>query len=84
MTFFRGTLTVYNCASSGLVSTRWGQITDMGIGLAEDIPMDNMLWPPGGAPNKCRAWNFTKTIFTQLLPAILIDFVLMAKGTKPL
>ena len=75
---------VYNCASSERITVLMGQITDIGISIAPSTPMDQMLWVPGGRPTLNRTRNYIVTVFCHLLPAILIDAILMVKGHKTL
>jgi alcohol-forming fatty acyl-CoA reductase len=80
----QGTLPVINCASSNIVSIRIGQVTDIGKSLSAMTPFDQMLWTPGGCTTLNRPVNYLKTIFYQLLPALLIDMVFRMKGQRPL
>jgi alcohol-forming fatty acyl-CoA reductase len=60
------------------------QIIDMGKEIQDEIPLDKMLWAPGGGLTRCRYLNYIKVIFLHLLPAILIDMAIRFKGQKPL
>lgn len=80
----RGVLPVYNCASSNLVTITMGQVTDIGKSIAASTPLDQMLWTPGGRTTLNRPMNYIKTIFLQLLPALLVDLMLRIKGERTL
>jgi hypothetical protein len=60
------------------------QIIDMGKAIQNETPMDKMLWAPGGGVTRCPVINYIKVIFLQLIPAMLIDRLLVAAGHKPL
>lgn len=79
-----GSLPVINCASCNVVSITMSQVTDIGKSLAASTPLDKMMWMPGGKTTLSRPLNYVKTIFYQLLPALLIDLILKVKGHRPM
>lgn len=60
------------------------QIIDMGKVLTKEIPLDKMIWAPGGGVTTSRLLNYIKVIFLQLIPAIFLDQILKFTGKKPL
>lgn len=75
---------VYNCASYGVSTAKIQQIVDIGKCLTEVIPLEKMIFLPGGHITSNRYLNYVKLITLQLLPAIIIDSILRLKGHKPL
>lgn len=53
-------IVVYNCSTSLQRKFTTGFIVQMGEELSAQIPMDKMLWRPGGCITKCRYDNFIK------------------------
>lgn len=53
-------LPVYNCSTSLQRSFTTGFIVRMGETLSADVPMDKMLWKPGGSITRCKYDNFIK------------------------
>lgn len=60
------TVNVYNCSTSLQRSFTTGFIINMGKTLSADVPLDKILWKPGGCITKCRYNNYIKV----LLPLI--------------
>ncbi|KAG5684738.1 hypothetical protein PVAND_013952 [Polypedilum vanderplanki] len=79
----KNSLPIINCCLSNYRNATLEQIIDMGKSLMNDIPIQKMLWAPGGGLTRCRFKNFLKVIFVQLLPALIIDQILKAFGHKP-
>lgn len=59
-------LPLYNCSTSLQRSFTTGFIVRMGESLAAEIPMNKMLWKPGGSITKCKYDNFIKVNVTQV------------------
>lgn len=57
-----GNIPVYNCSTSLQRKFTTGFIIKMGETLSKDVPLDKMLWRPGGYITKCRYNNFIKVI----------------------
>lgn len=53
-------LPVYNCSTSLQRSFTTGFIVRMGETLSSEVPVNNMLWKPGGSITKCKYDNFIK------------------------
>lgn len=51
---------VYNCSTSLQRKFTTGFIVQMGETLSADVPMDKMLWLPGGSITKCKYNNYIK------------------------
>lgn len=53
-------LPIYNCSTSLQRSFTTGFIVRMGETLSAEVPMNKMLWKPGGSITKCKYDNFIK------------------------
>jgi len=73
---------VYNCCSSTLKDVTLQQIIDMGMVLMQEIPLNSIVWVPGGGVTRSRAMHFIKVILFHLLPAFFLDLVLKFSGNK--
>lgn len=51
---------VYNCSTSLQRKFTTGFIVEMGRKLAPDVPMNKMLWLPGGSITKCKYNNYLR------------------------
>lgn len=78
------TLPVYNCSTSTIRQLSMEGIVTLAKKLAEDSPLEKMIWAPGGNITTSRLLNFVKTLFLHVLPAIVLDHLLKFTGKKPL
>ncbi|XP_055587027.1 putative fatty acyl-CoA reductase CG5065 [Uranotaenia lowii] len=76
-------LPVYNCCISNLRNSTMSQIVHMAKTLAVDMPLDKILWAPGGNLTSIRYWNLIRVMLFHIMPAILVDFLLRMAGQKP-
>ena len=60
------------------------QIIDIGKSLCKEVPLDQMLWMPGGGVTACPFTHNFKFIFTHILPALFIDQIFKLTGRKQL
>lgn len=51
---------VYNCSTSIQRKFTTGFIVEMGRKLSADVPIDKMIWLPGGSITKCKYNNFIR------------------------
>lgn len=61
-----------------------GDMVEMGKGICEDVPFNDVLWYPSGSVNKCYYAYLLKVYFYHLLPALIIDGLLRVMGKKPM
>ncbi|XP_055297752.1 putative fatty acyl-CoA reductase CG5065 [Sitodiplosis mosellana] len=73
---------VYNCSTSIQRKFTTGFIVEMGRKLAPDVPIDKMIWLPGGSITKCKYNNYIRFILFQLFTAFFIDFVFKLTGQR--
>lgn len=56
---------VYNCSTSIQRKFTTGFIIEMGRKLARDVPLDHMMWLPGGSITRCKYNNYFRVrLFT--------------------
>lgn len=53
---------IYNCSTSLQRKFTTGFIVEMGKKLAADVPLDKMMWLPGGSITRCKYSNYLKVI----------------------
>lgn len=51
---------VYNCSTSIQRKFTTGFIIEMGRKLARDVPIDKMMWMPGGSITRCKYNNYMR------------------------
>ena len=73
---------VYNCSTSLQLKYTTGFIIQMGKLLSAEVPMDKMLWKPGGCITKCKYLNYMKVILFHIIPAYLVDTAFRLTGRK--
>lgn len=62
----------------------WEEIIEEGKKVIfKDIPLNGAVWYPGGSIKKSRFVHNICFFLFQLIPAILIDGLLMIMGYKP-
>ncbi|XP_075988680.1 putative fatty acyl-CoA reductase CG5065 [Anticarsia gemmatalis] len=74
----------YNCCSGKLNSILMKDLVDMSKLVAEDVPLDGMLWSVGGKITANEKLHYIKVLFQHLLPALFVDTLLWLLGKKPM
>ncbi|CAH1382810.1 hypothetical protein MTP99_017084 [Tenebrio molitor] len=75
---------VYNLTSSDEVQMTFQEIFELGKDIVTtSLPFNTFLWYPGGSMKQSRLHHNIDFFFFQLLPAILIDPILLVLGFKP-
>lgn len=82
--FDRKQLPVYNCSTSTIRHLTMGGIISKAKEINEIIPVEKMIWAPGGTIACSRITNFIKTVLFHIFPAILLDIGLKLTGREPL
>lgn len=82
---FRNSQYIFNvCMPQSDLQITWEQILDTAREVVETrVPFNLMLWYPGGGPTKSRFYHRFRIILFQIIPALLIDFLLLIVGQKP-
>uniref|UniRef100_A0A336M1N3 Fatty acyl-CoA reductase n=1 Tax=Culicoides sonorensis TaxID=179676 RepID=A0A336M1N3_CULSO len=76
-------LPVYNSSTSTIRQISMEGIVMSAKDLSENMPLEKMIWAPGGSIAMFRITNFIKTILFHILPAVLIDYGLKLTGRAP-
>lgn len=76
------TLPIYNCSTMNNIN--FGEAIKRGKTYYKDIALEQMVWLPGGNLTPFRILHWLRLVFYQLLPAVLMDFVLRNMDSKPL
>lgn len=62
----------------------WDEIIDIGRKVIETrMPLNGVVWYPGGSMKRHRWQHNIAFFFTHLIPALLVDTLLFVLGYKP-
>lgn len=75
---------MYNVTCSDSKKVTWREVLDQGKALNYKYPFEAGLWYPGGDMTTSKIIHTLKLIFYQLIPAYLIDFLMLCIGQKRL
>ncbi|XP_069702748.1 fatty acyl-CoA reductase 1-like [Periplaneta americana] len=75
---------VYHLTSSSEFQITWAEIIDRGRRIVtEKVPLNGVVWYPGGSMKKSKLLHNICVFFFHLLPAILLDTLIFLSGNKP-
>ncbi|CAG9858436.1 unnamed protein product [Phyllotreta striolata] len=73
------------CMPQSDIQITWEEIFKTAREVVETkVPFNRILWYPGGQPTKSRFYNRVRQTLFQIIPALLIDFMLIIVGQKPI
>jgi len=76
---------IYNLTSSAEYKITWEEIIELGREVIEKrVPLNGILWYPGGSMKKNRYVHYLAVLFFHLIPAFFIDCLLFVLGYKPI
>lgn len=76
---------IYHLTSSSELKVTWAELIDRGRRLVtEKVPLNGVVWYPGGSMKKSRLAHNIAMFFFHLLPALLIDGLIFLSGNKPI
>jgi fatty acyl-CoA reductase len=75
---------VYNSGGHPIKAITLGELTEKGLKLSQEIPMNGIIWNPNVCTIKNQTWYIVNVIFLHLLPGLLIDGLLKLIGRKPM
>ncbi|XP_034946182.1 putative fatty acyl-CoA reductase CG5065 [Chelonus insularis] len=75
---------VYNLTSSHQFKVSWSEILDRGRRITEKVPLNGVLWYPGGSMKKSKLMHNICVLLFHMLPAYFIDTILFFTGHKPI
>lgn len=80
---FKDDQRVYNLTSSSEFKVPWTEIIERGRKITQRVPLNGILWYPGGSMKKSRLLHNICVILFHLIPAYIIDTLLFLLGYKP-
>mgnify|MGYP005984419535 CR=1 FL=1 len=75
---------LYHLTANNDNSISWGNALQMGRKHFYDNPFSVCLWYPGGSIKSYYWYHMMSVIFLHIIPAYLVDFLMMLTGNKPL
>lgn len=74
---------VYHLTSSNEFKISWAEIINCGRRVTEKVPLNGVVWYPGGSMKKSRLLHNICVILFHMIPAYLIDTLIFLAGYKP-
>nr|XP_032525808.1 putative fatty acyl-CoA reductase CG5065 [Danaus plexippus plexippus] len=75
---------VINFTSSAEIKVTWLEMIDAGREIIMNrVPLNNVVWYPGGSMKHSRLYHNICALFFHWIPAIIIDTLLFCLGYKP-
>lgn len=74
---------VYNLTSSSDFKVSWAEIIEIGRKVTEKVPLNGVVWYPGGSMKKSRLHHNICVFFLHTIPAYFIDALIFLAGYKP-
>ncbi|XP_033223503.1 putative fatty acyl-CoA reductase CG5065 [Belonocnema kinseyi] len=75
---------VYNLTSSSDFKVTWAEIIVIGRRVTEKVPLNGVVWYPGGSMKKTRLMHNICVLFFHMIPAYIIDSLIFLAGQKPI
>lgn len=75
---------VYNLTSSSEFKVSWAEIIARGRKITEKVPLNGVVWYPGGSMKKSRLMHNICVFLFHMIPAYLIDSLIFLAGYKPI
>jgi alcohol-forming fatty acyl-CoA reductase len=70
--------------SSAEFKVTWQEIIDIGTRLVEKVPMNGMVWYPGGSMKDSKMMHHICCFFFHTIPAYVLDAIIVMAGHKPM
>ncbi|XP_031825904.1 putative fatty acyl-CoA reductase CG5065 [Nomia melanderi] len=75
---------VFNLTSSNEYKVSWAEIIARGRKITEKVPLNGVVWYPGGSMKKSRLMHNICFLLFHMIPAYLIDTLIFLAGYKPI
>ncbi|XP_076643125.1 putative fatty acyl-CoA reductase CG5065 [Halictus rubicundus] len=75
---------VFNLTSSSEFKISWAEIIARGRKITQKVPLNNVVWYPGGSMKKSRLMHNICVFFFHMIPAYFIDALIFLAGYKPI
>ncbi|XP_073831838.1 putative fatty acyl-CoA reductase CG5065 [Musca autumnalis] len=76
-------LEIFNCCNSSKRYLSTSDIVDIGKKTILKIPFEKCIWLPEGGITASFVWHYFRFITQQILPAMILDLLLIVAGQKP-
>lgn len=73
---------VYNVSAGDVSTLTWGEVLERGRKIGHEYPFEGSLWYPNGTIRTNKLAHFFVVFFLQILPAYLIDFIMVLARQK--
>ncbi|KAF7404776.1 hypothetical protein HZH66_003682 [Vespula vulgaris] len=75
---------IYNLTSSSDFKVSWAEIIEIGRRVIEKIPLNGVLWYPGGSMKRSRLHHDICVFLFHTIPAYFIDTIIFLAGYEPI
>nr|XP_033326343.1 putative fatty acyl-CoA reductase CG5065 [Megalopta genalis] len=75
---------VFNLTSSNEFKVSWAEIIARGRKITERVPLNGVVWYPGGSMKKSRLLHNICVLLFHMIPAYFIDALIFLAGYKPI
>ncbi|XP_032667586.1 putative fatty acyl-CoA reductase CG5065 [Odontomachus brunneus] len=75
---------VFNLTSSSEFQVSWAEIIERGRKITQKVPLNGVVWYPGGSMKKSRLLHNICILLFHMIPAYLIDALIFLAGHKPI
>lgn len=82
--YFKDVQRVYNLTSSSEFKISWAEIIERGRKITQRVPLNGIVWYPGGSMKKSRLLHNICVLLFHMIPAYLIDALIFLAGHKPI
>lgn len=75
---------IYNLTSSAEYKLTWSEIIEIGRDVINTrMPLNGVAWYPGGSMKRSRLHHLVCFYLFHIVPAIIVDVLLLVLGYKP-
>ncbi|KAI4502943.1 hypothetical protein M0802_001987 [Mischocyttarus mexicanus] len=74
---------IYNITSSSEFKVPWKQVIEIGRRVIEKVPLNGVVWYPGGSMTKSRLYHNISVFLFHTIPAYFIDTILYLARYEP-
>ncbi|XP_033326343.2 putative fatty acyl-CoA reductase CG5065 [Megalopta genalis] len=75
---------VFNLTSSNEFKVSWAEIIARGRKITERVPLNGVVWYPGGSMKKSKLLHNICVLLFHMIPAYFIDALIFLAGYKPI
>lgn len=75
---------IYNLTSSSDFKVSWREVIEIGRRVIEKVPLNGVVWYPGGSMKKSRLYHDISVFLFHTIPAYFIDAILYLARYEPI